>query len=138
MVLVFPFLILQQRNEFDGLGDYSPQQRMSRQYLASSRPDGFDGFHARSVNFQSNRAAKQRHRHNNAMSPFETNEDSFQAMQDVLLDSDFLANLEIRPRLGAKPRGYDCLDGCHLAVIYRHGNSALTDNRDNTGCNQYG
>ena len=88
---------------------------MRHNRLTSPRPGWAERLHTRAINLQCNRAAKKGNRHNDAMSPFETDKDSFQALQDILLDSNFLAQLKIGPRLGAKTRRYDRLDGGYFA-----------------------
>src|ERR1700683_658104 len=111
---------------------------MRRNRLTSPRTGWAEWLHTRAINLQCNRAAKKGDRHHDAMSPFETDKDSFQALQDILLDPNLLAELKKGPRLGAKTRRYDGLDGGYFTGFYRLRDSALTDDGNDARRHQNG
>ena len=73
---------------------------------------------------------KQGNRHDDAMIPFEINQNSFQTRQRVTLDSNSLSELEIGPRFRAQSRRNNRLNGGNLTVLNWEWDSAAANDRN--------
>jgi len=67
-----------------------------------------------------------------------TNQYAFQTLESVTLDSNFLAERKIGPRLNSETRRNDCLNGRNLGIINWKWDPTSPDHRDHARRNQDG